>query len=80
LGGKSANIVCEDCDLETAIDSAIAATYCNLGQSCNAGSRTFVHEKMYDAFCKRVVERVSALKVGDPFSKESEYGCIIDKL
>jgi acyl-CoA reductase-like NAD-dependent aldehyde dehydrogenase len=31
LGGKSANIVCEDCDIESAVDAAIAATYCNLG-------------------------------------------------
>ena len=47
LGGKSANIIFEDANLETAVPQA-CVVFSNAGQSCIAGSRTFVHEKIYD--------------------------------
>lgn len=50
LGGKSANIVTENADLDKAVGAACIGLFSNSGQSCNAGSRVFVHEKIYDKF------------------------------
>jgi aldehyde dehydrogenase (NAD+) len=80
LGGKSPNIICHDADLDKAADVAIAAAYANNGQSCNAGSRTFVHKDIYDVFVEKVVERAKKIKVGDPFDKDSVHGTIIDEI
>lgn len=49
LGGKSANIIFPDANLDEAVEQA-AIVFSNAGQSCVAGSRTFVHESIYDAF------------------------------
>ena len=49
LGGKSANIICPDADLEVAVSQS-CIVFGNNGQSCIAGSRTFVHESIYDKF------------------------------
>lgn len=49
LGGKSANIILPDADLDEAVQQA-SVIFSNAGQSCIAGSRTFVHEDIYDAF------------------------------
>ena len=49
LGGKSANIILPDADLDEAVDQA-CVLFGNCGQSCIAGSRTFVHESIYDKF------------------------------
>lgn len=63
LGGKGANIVFADADIEAALDSVIA-TYQNAGQICFAPTRIFVQADIYDEFVERAVERVSGLSIG----------------
>ena len=54
LGGKSANIICHDADIELAANQA-CVVFGNCGQSCIAGSRTFVHESIYDKFVEKCI-------------------------
>ena len=69
LGGKSPVIVCDDADLDLAVRSAHFAAFLNSGQFCMAGSRTFVHESIYDEFVAKVVEKAKATKIGGPFEE-----------
>ncbi|CAI9112594.1 OLC1v1013062C1 [Oldenlandia corymbosa var. corymbosa] len=78
LGGKSPFIVCEDADIGKAVEQAHFALFFNQGQCCCAGSRTFVHEKVYDEFLEKAKARAMRRKVGDPFRKETEQGPQID--
>jgi len=66
LRGKSPNIIFSDVDIDAAVESAHSAVFFNGGQVCCAGSRTFVHEKIYDQFVKKSVERAKKL----PFMKD----------
>ncbi|RZC92131.1 hypothetical protein C5167_028020 [Papaver somniferum] len=78
LGGKSPFIVCEDADIDKAVETAHFALFFNQGQCCNAGSRTFVHEKVYDEFIEKSKARAMKRVVGDPFQKGVEQGPQID--
>jgi succinate-semialdehyde dehydrogenase/glutarate-semialdehyde dehydrogenase len=64
LGGNAPFIVFDDADLDAAADGAIISKYRNAGQTCVCANRFFVHEKVYDAFTRKLSERVRALKVG----------------
>ncbi|KAG9153452.1 hypothetical protein Leryth_025743 [Lithospermum erythrorhizon] len=68
LGGKSPFIVCEDADIDQAVELAHSALFFNQGQCCCAGSRTFVHEKVYDEFVAKAKARALKRTVGDPLS------------
>ncbi|KAH6757022.1 aldehyde dehydrogenase 2B4 [Perilla frutescens var. hirtella] len=78
LGGKSPFIICEDADIDRAVELAHFALFFNQGQCCCAGSRTFVHEKIYDKFIAKAKARALKRTVGDPFKKEIEQGPQID--
>ncbi|XP_009759823.1 benzaldehyde dehydrogenase, mitochondrial-like [Nicotiana sylvestris] len=78
LGGKSPFIVCEDADIDTAVEQAHFALFFNQGQCCCAGSRTFVHEKVYDEFLEKAKARALKRTVGDPFKSGTEQGPQID--
>ncbi|KAI3980183.1 hypothetical protein MKX01_033324, partial [Papaver californicum] len=78
LGGKSPFIVCEDADIDKAVETAHFALFFNQGQCCCAGSRTFVHEKVYDEFIEKSKARAMKRVVGDPFQKGVEQGPQID--
>jgi acyl-CoA reductase-like NAD-dependent aldehyde dehydrogenase len=77
LGGKSANIVCDDADLADAVEGSVLAMFRHSGQVCLAGTRLFVHERVYDEFVARFTERVRALVVGDPQQLGSDLGPLI---
>ncbi|XP_070570119.1 aldehyde dehydrogenase, mitochondrial-like [Ptychodera flava] len=79
LGGKSPNIVMEDADMEDAVEKSHFALFFNQGQCCCAGSRTFVHESVYDEFVKRSVERAKKRSVGNPFEAGTEQGPQVDE-
>lgn len=79
LGGKSPNIVFDDCDIEGAVVGSIYGIFYNTGQSCEARSRLFVHEDIYDEFLEKFIEKAKKLKVGDPFNKETHMGALISK-
>ena len=74
LGGKSANIVFEDADLELACIGAQAAVFSAAGQSCVAGSRLLVQRTIYDRFVEMVAAGAQRLKLGDPMSSDTEIG------
>ena len=76
LGGKSANIVFEDADLERACIGAQAAIFGSAGQSCVAGSRLLVQRSVYDKFVKMVAEGARKIRVGEPAMAETEIGPI----
>ncbi|KAA8542654.1 hypothetical protein F0562_023847 [Nyssa sinensis] len=78
LGGKSPFIVCEDADVDKAAELAHFALFFNQGQCCCAGSRTFVHERVYDEFLEKAKARAMRRVVGDPFKKGVEQGPQID--
>nr|QTZ19606.1 aldehyde dehydrogenase family 2 member mitochondrial-like protein [Bixa orellana] len=78
LGGKSPFIVCEDADVDKAVELAHNALFFNQGQCCVAGSRTFVHERVYDEFVEKAKARALKRIVGDPFKKGVEQGPQID--
>jgi len=74
LGGKSAHVIMDDADIDQAIAQNHLGLFFNAGQCCIAGSRTFVHEKIYDEFVRKAVEHAKKIKLGDPFLKDTEQG------
>src|SRR5699024_8858519 len=74
LGGKGANVVFEDADLDNAVTWSIRAIFTNSGQVCLAGSRLYVHRKIYDDFLRRFTRAAEAMKVGDPKHESTEIG------
>ena len=77
LGGKSANIFFDDCDMDVAMDGLLLGILFNQGQVCCAGSRVFVQEGIYDEFVKRAVEKFKSVKVGLPWDPETQMGAQI---
>src|SRR5207244_1897528 len=77
LGGKSANIVFADADLEAAAASAPIAVFGNAGQDCCARSRILVERSAIDRFLELMSESVRALRVGDPLDDATEMGPLI---
>jgi acyl-CoA reductase-like NAD-dependent aldehyde dehydrogenase len=77
LGGKSANIVFADADLEKAAASAPIAVFGNTGQDCCARSRILVERSAVDRFMKALEPAVKSLKVGDPLDEKTEMGPLI---
>ncbi|HST89159.1 MAG TPA: aldehyde dehydrogenase family protein, partial [Ktedonobacterales bacterium] len=77
LGGKSANIIFDDADLEKAADAAPAAIYGNAGQDCTARSRILVQRGILDEFTERFIARTRGLRVGDPLDPKTDVGAII---
>ncbi|KAL1915172.1 uncharacterized protein VTP21DRAFT_7653 [Calcarisporiella thermophila] len=79
LGGKNANIIFEDADLDACVPKSIHAAFLNQGEICLCGSRVFVQESIYDKFLSRFVNEARALKVGDPRDKDSFMGPVVSK-
>jgi aldehyde dehydrogenase (NAD+) len=79
LGGKSPNIVFDDCDIDAAAAGAHFGLYFNQGQCCCAGSRLFVHEKIYDKFIEKMTSMNKTRKLGDPLDPATEQGPQINK-
>jgi betaine-aldehyde dehydrogenase len=77
LGGKSANIVFADADLEAAAQAAPLAVFGNAGQDCCARSRILVERPAYDRFMEALEEAVEAVRVGDPLDESTQMGPLI---
>ncbi|MDP9330282.1 MAG: aldehyde dehydrogenase family protein [Actinomycetota bacterium] len=77
LGGKSANVVFADADLDVCIGRSIWSVFDNAGQDCCARSRTFVQRPIYDEFVERFAERTAAIAVGEPLDENTEMGPLI---
>ena len=74
LGGSDAFIVMPSADFNNAVATAVKARTVNSGQSCIAAKRFFIADPLYDRFVAEFVERMRALKVGDPFDERTEIG------
>ncbi len=74
LGGKSANIVLKDADIDLAVKQSLKAACCNSGQCCVAPGRIYVQEEIYEEFMKRAIEEAKKRIVGDPFKEDCEQG------
>ena len=79
LGGKSANIVLRDADMELAVDGAVWAAFLHTGQVCESGTRLLLPDSLHDEFVTRLVERVRALKVGHPLDPRTKVGPVINQ-
>ncbi len=77
LGGKSANIIFSDCDLERAAATAPAGVFDNAGQDCCARSRILVQRSVYDRFMELLEPAVRGVVVGDPRSRDTEMGPLV---
>ncbi|MDT5134635.1 MAG: hypothetical protein QOE41_3946, partial [Mycobacterium sp.] len=77
LGGKSANIVFDDCDLERAAATAPYGVFDNAGQDCCARSRILVQHSVYDRFMELLEPAVKGVVVGDPTSRATEMGPLV---
>jgi aldehyde dehydrogenase (NAD+) len=76
LGGKSPNIVFDDCVIEDAVKGAVAGIFAASGQTCIAGSRLLVQDSIHDAFLDRLVKFASTAKLGDPRLSTTQVGPI----
>ncbi len=74
LGGKAANVVFPDADLDAAVAGAQFAGFIAQGQTCVQGARLFVHASIHDAFMERFVARASRVRVGNPLAPETQMG------
>jgi len=76
LGGKSANIIFADANLDRALDGALVSIFSNSGQQCLAGSRILVQDSIARDFIAAFVERAARIRVGDPMAADTEMGPI----
>ncbi|UXS59772.1 aldehyde dehydrogenase family protein [Staphylococcus ureilyticus] len=74
LGGKSANIILDDANLDLAVEGIQLGILFNQGEVCSAGSRLLVQEGIYDALISRLKEAFSNIKVGDPLDAHTQMG------
>jgi acyl-CoA reductase-like NAD-dependent aldehyde dehydrogenase len=79
LGGKSANIVLADADLDAAVEGAMRATFRNAGQVCTAGGRLVAERTIADALVERVAERVERIRLGPYDDPEAEMGPVVSQ-
>ena len=77
LGGKSPNVIFEDCDFGRAVASATSSSLGNAGQDCCARSRILVQQSIYDRFSEALVDAFENVKVGDPLDDATEMGPLV---
>jgi len=78
MGGKDSILVDKECDLDKAVDAVVASAFGYQGQKCSACSRAIVHQDVYDDFCKRIVPKVAAIKMGHPLERSNGFGPMVD--
>lgn len=79
LGGKSANIVMKDADLDIAVDGALYAFLYHSGQACDSGTRLLVQEEIYDTFISKFLTRIEQIKIGQTNDKNTGFGPVINE-
>jgi acyl-CoA reductase-like NAD-dependent aldehyde dehydrogenase len=78
-GGKSANIVLEDADIDMAVDGALYAIFYHQGQCCEAGARLFLPDPIADEFLQRMVEKTRKMRIGDPMLMTTDIGPLVSR-
>lgn len=79
LGGKNAQIVLEDADLDLALDGVLWGAFGTTGQRCTATSRLILDEKIYDKFLEMLVKRTKSLRLGDGLKNDSQVGPCVNE-
>lgn len=79
LGGNDAFILLEDADMELALDQVIAGRMSNNGQVCCSPKRFLIHNHVREAFTEQVIQKIAALKRGNPADPESQVSCLISE-
>ena len=79
LGGKSANIVCDDADVDIAVDGTLFGVFFHQGQMCEAGTRVYVHDDVYDEFMAKLIDKARTLRVGDALDYDTQMGPVINQ-
>ncbi|MBB1025808.1 NAD-dependent succinate-semialdehyde dehydrogenase, partial [Dietzia sp. DQ12-76] len=79
LGGNAPFVVCEDADMDTAVDAAMAAKMRNMGEACTSANRILVHRSVLEEFGRRLTERMSALTVGDGTREGTDVGPLVEE-
>jgi aldehyde dehydrogenase (NAD+) len=79
LGGKSANIVLHDADLDSAVDGALLGSFLHSGQVCESGTRLLVPDSLYDTFVKRLRARAESIQIGYQLHPKSKMGPLVSK-
>lgn len=79
LGGKSANIIFDDCNFDKALEGAQMGILFNQGQVCCAGSRILVQDTIYDKFIAALKKEFEAVKVGRPWEEGVQVGALVDE-
>jgi aldehyde dehydrogenase (NAD+) len=74
LGGKSPHVVCDDANIDAAVNGVVSGIFAAGGQTCVAGSRCFVQENVYDEVVEKIIERARAITIGDPHSDDVQLG------
>ena len=79
LGGKSPQLLFADADLDNAVNGILSGIFLSNGQTCVAGSRLLIEDRIHDEVVARIVERASALKAGDPLEKDTEIAPLANR-
>jgi succinate-semialdehyde dehydrogenase/glutarate-semialdehyde dehydrogenase len=79
LGGNAPFIVCEDADIDAALEGALIAKMRNMGEACTAANRFYVHESVHDEFAKKLADRMGAMKMGNGLEDGVLVGSLVNK-
>src|SRR6202161_225879 len=79
LGGNAPFLVFEDADLDAAVEGAMIAKMRNMGEACTAANRFYVHEKVHDAFTKKLTDKMAGLKMGNGLDDGVALGPLVNK-
>lgn len=74
LGGKSPNIVFDDCEIDNAVNGVISGIFAATGQTCIAGSRLLVQESIHDEFMEKLIKVASSARMGNPMDADTQVG------
>jgi len=79
LGGKNANLVFADADLDRALETTLRSSFANQGQICLCGSRVLVERSIFEPFVQRLTAAAAALRVGDPLEETTDQGALVSQ-
>jgi betaine-aldehyde dehydrogenase len=79
LGGKSPLIICEDADLDEAVQGAMMANFYTQGEICSNGTRVYIAEKVKDKFLEKLIEKTKKMIIGDPMDMMTQVGALISQ-
>ncbi len=79
MGGKNPSVIFADCDLDAALAGTMRSAFLNQGQICLCGSRIFVERPLFERFKAALVQRVTALRQGDPLEETTQQGAVVSQ-